>query len=539
MTTRLVVAVALTLLLGVLTVQLSNFMRDTDNARIALIAETESYATRSKLVRNVDAMLAALRDAHDYWAANATLPPDQWAIYQGADLERFAGLVRILWVDAGGQPRHLRTAGTPALNLPLREEDAGAAEVMRAAGAGVDSEAMLATAADGGDHRVRVVINRGRTGGYLVADIDTRALFGAFLEDESPGYALAVEWRDQTLYERDTPASDIPADWQRDGLIQTSMQSLLRVVHTPTADLAEALITPALMAVIPLGFAVSGLLGLLVYENGRVNVKADAARKAEAEIAKLNRGLEGQVAARTRELADRNADLVTLTESVTHDLRNPLNSISVNLDLLAGRMDSRLDDETRDALGRLGSGVRQMSEIIERVVGLSTAAYATFERKPLAMEKLVEDIFERLHAAEPPPPVTLETGELPDAEADERLVGILVLNLLSNALRHTRGQDARHISVTGHRTESGVTAYCVRDNGRGIDPAQARRIFEPFEHLDDEDDEPRSGGLGLGLTIAARAVKRHGGRIWAEGTRGSEAAIHFTLEPEDDGRRDA
>ncbi len=96
MTVRIVIAAALTLLLGIVTVQLSSFMRETDNSRIALIAETESYATRSNLVRDVNAMLDALRDTHDYWAANAALPPELWPIYQGADLDGFAGLTRIL-----------------------------------------------------------------------------------------------------------------------------------------------------------------------------------------------------------------------------------------------------------------------------------------------------------------------------------------------------------------------------------------------------------------------------------------------------------
>ena len=532
MTARIVTAAVLALLLGMLTVQFSNVMRDTDNSRVALIAETQSYATRSKLVKNVDEMLAGLRDVHDYWAGNEGLPPEQWPAYQGADLGRFAGLTRILWVDANGRAQYLRTAQAPTLSASVRLDDVGVAQGMRAAGANVDGEGLLATPERNSDHRVRVVINRAGVGGYLVADIDTQALFDAFLEDESPGYALAVEWRDLTLYTRDTAAQDIPEDWRREGLIRTSMQSLLRVVHTPTADLAEALVTPVLMAVIPLGFAVSGLLGLLIIENGRVNIRANAARKAELEIAKLNRGLEAQVAARTRELADRNADLLTITESVVHDLRGPLNSISMNLDLVAVRGETQFDEEVRDALKRSASGVRHMSEIIERVVGLSMATHATFERKSLPMAPLVEEVFERLNAVEPPPPVTLEVGNLPEAMADERLVGILALNLLGNALRHTRGRDSRIIWVDGCRNADGVTIYCVRDNGAGIDPEDASRIFEPFEQLDgDYDDEHHGGGLGLGLAIAARVVKRHGGRIWAEGARGKEAAIHFTLEP--------
>ncbi len=529
MTGRLVIAFVLTLLLAFLTVQAWGFLRDTENSKIALIAEAESYTTRSRLIRQIDAMLEELRDVHDYWAAHATEPPDQWPAYQGAGLEQFGGLERVAWIDEASGRQFLRTAGQPALDVEPGQDQRQIIERLRGEATGVVGEAMLGPDASDDGNLIRVVINRAQVSGLMVAELHAPAMLGAMLRDESPGYAIAVRWRDQTIYSRDTAAVDIPGDWTRAGRIRTSMGALLEVVHTPTAELAASMVTPTLAAVLPLGLAVSILVGLLICENGRVNVRATAARQAELKLGELNKGLEAQVAERTEELTKLNADLVTITESVTHDLRTPLNSISFNHALVEHHVGADIKGDARVAFGRIATGVRHMAEILERVVGLSLATHSTFERQTLSMKTLVAEAFEKLRSVQPGPPVFLELGEMPRVEADDKLVRILVLNLLDNALRHTRDKDPRRISVSGDARSGTNVIYCVRDNGCGLDAEDAKRIFAPFEK---SAKGGKSGGTGLGLAIAERIVKRHGGRIWAEGIMGEGAAIYFTLGPE-------
>ncbi len=529
MTTRLLIAAVLTLVLVFLTLQASSFLRDTENSNIALIGETESYATRSRLIRDIDAMLQALRDAHNYWAANAARPPGEWPAYLGADLTQFSGLEALVWIDDARGVQFLRNPQQPALDVPPGQDQALAMQRLREDAARVRGEAMLGPYAGDDGYRIRVVINHAQAAGLMVAEINAPAMLRAFLEDASPGYAIEVTWRDETLFSRDTAAIEIPGDWARQGRIRTSMGALLTVVHTPTAELAASLVTPALAAVLPLGLAVSFLMGLLICENGRVNTRATAARQAELKIADLNRGLEAQVTERTAELANLNADLVTITESVTHDLRSPLNAISVNLALIDRRAGSDLSGEAKEALARINSGVRRMTDILERVVGLSLAANSIFERDTLNMEALVAEVFDQLQSVEPGPKALLELGELPAAEGDDTLVRILVLNLLGNALRHTREKDPRRITVSAERGASAAVIYCIRDNGCGLDPEDAKRIFAPFEKLT---KTGKSDGTGLGLAIAERIVKRHGGRIWADGAKDEGAAIYFTLRPD-------
>lgn len=534
MALRIAFAIVVSLSLGFLTLYVSSFLRETDNSKIALIAEAESYAARSKLVRGLDIFLDGLREVHDYWSVHADTATGEWPAYQGPGLRQLSGIEYVAWVDDNADRHFLGRPAEVDLTTRFAPEALGLVESLREAAIGVQGEAMLGPydAEDG--RRIRVVMRRADAEGFFVAEIDPRVLFEELLLDESPGYALMVTWRGQTLFERDTPATDIPASWEREGYIRTTVDSVLRVVHTPTTELTESLVTPALVAVLPLGLAVSGLLGLLVIENGRVNVRAAAARGAELKLAELNRELEQEVRDRTRDLADRNADLVTITESVSHDLRSPLNALSVNLDVLGLRVDDHAEQEQVEALHRSTSSVRQMSEILDRLVGLSMASHSTFERKPLAIKAVISEVFQQLQSVEPPPAVTLELEDLPEVEADETLVRILLRNLLGNAMRHTRDTNPRRIVVSSATTHDGTTSFCIRDNGSGLDASQAQRIFEPFEQLQVSQGS-RGKGLGLGLAIAQRVVRRHGGRIWADGIEGEEAAIYFTLTPGLDG----
>jgi light-regulated signal transduction histidine kinase (bacteriophytochrome) len=238
----------------------------------------------------------------------------------------------------------------------------------------------------------------------------------------------------------------------------------------------------------------------------------------------LNRDLEKQVLDRTDELAQRSADLQMLTESVAHDLRNPLNSIYVNVQLLEAGHGDKLDDDGIAVLRRLAPNVHQMTEVLDRLLNLSQIANSTFEREAIDMRELAISIFEDLRAGELEAPVRFETGDMPDAYADKTLVQILLVNLLGNALKYTRRCEDPTI-VVGAMTHCGETVYFVKDNGVGFAAKLADSIFAAFVRLDKDKNE----GAGLGLTLARKVVSRHGGRIWAESGSGRGATFYFTL----------
>lgn len=136
-------------------------------------------------------------------------------------------------------------------------------------------------------------------------------------------------------------------------------------------------------------------------------------------------------------------------------------------------------------------------------------------------------MFSELSAAEPEPAVEFVVDDLPTATADLVLVRTLTMNLLSNALKYTRTKENRKIQVRSE-IRNGVAIYSVRDNGVGFDRKLRGQLFRACSRLDNNGD---TEGLGLGLDIAARVVRRHGGGIWADAEPDKGAIFSFTLEP--------
>lgn len=525
------VCVAVTLAIAAATVATWRILKDNHEAQRTRIVESESYAARSQLVRSVDLMLDAFRSVHRYWSTYGHLPRGEWEADTRIELIQFEGVELILWNDSERGIHYARTPEHPVLDYEPTAAELEEASASLERAAGVHGEAILGPFTDrqGNPFYEVHIVDRHRT---LMAVVDTRESFGAMLRNVSPGYSIDVLWDENLLYRRGEPAADLPPDLVRSGLIRTSMGTLWKVVHAPTAQVAASMSTPALPAVLFSGLAIAALVGLLLFENWRARSRARAAEVAEHKLAELNRNLEHEIAERTKELADRSADLGTITDSVAHDLRNPLNSISVNTQLLEQQYGPALGEDGLTALERTSAGVKRMTEILDRLLGLSVVSHTTFRRERVNLTEMVRDIFDELAASEPPPPVELVIDDLPEADADPTLARTLVLNLLSNAFKYTRGREHRRVEVGCERRE--VPVYFVRDNGIGFDGRSAERLFRAFERLDRGGNAEE--GFGLGLNIAVRVVRRHDGRIWAESRPGQGAAFYFTLAPSAPGR---
>lgn len=528
---RLTLSILTALSVCILTVLVWKALHDYQTAQIARIAESESYATRSRLIRHINSMLHAFRDVRDYWAHYGHLPRDQWATDAAIEQAHFSGLEVVIWSDAARGTRYLRTAENPVLDYrPSNEEWSNYEKVLADAGQ-LPGEGMLGPfIRDDAGHKtaeLHVVATTPDGNGRLVAIVDSHKLLGHLLQDQSPGYAISVEWGDVVLFQRDDAAGDIPELWVRDGMIETIMGAVWRVEHRPTPALTRSMTTPAVNGILITGLGMALLVGLLTFENDRARSRALSAEVAERKLAELNRDLEQQINERTSELADRSTDLETITDSVAHDLRNPLNSISVNIQLLQQQYTNVLDKAGMDALRRTSRGVGRMTDILNRLLGLSIVSHATFNPHPVAMTEVVKDVFNELSAAEQEPAVELVIADLPPATADLVLVRTLIMNLLSNALKYTRTKKERVIKV-GSETRNGVTVYSVRDNGVGFDRKLRGQLFRAFRRLDNNGE---TEGLGLGLDIAARVVRRHGGSIWADAEPDKGAIFCFTLEP--------
>lgn len=503
-------------------------LTENETRQIARIIEAESYATRSRLVREMDTLMRGIRDLQAYWATNGHLPREIWAPQEAVSLAYTPAIRLLLWHSPGQDRRYLYNAQHPTFDYRPTIDEWQQYEALLSRQAGI-AHASLSNPVidDAGQARFEVVLPaRSPAGGTVVAVIEADTLLHQMLDDDSPGYAIDVTWNDLPLYDRGQESDELPPDWIEEGLIRIVPGTVWKVRHAPTDELRATLTTPANAAVLYAGIAISILLGMLLFETDRANRRTVAALRAEKELYDLNQELESQIADRTRSLEERSADIVTIADSVAHDLRNPLNSISTNAQLLEQQFAASLGDDGMSILRQVSHCVEGMTEIIDRLLRLSVVSNVTFRRERLDMRALVSETFDELIATEPSPPVELILDELPDANGDPDLVPILLLNLIGNALKYTRSCSKRRIECGSARNDDGATVFFIRDNGIGFEPEMAARMFSAFERLG-ENEQP---GLGLGLDIAARIASRHEGRIWAEGRPGHGATFFFTLE---------
>ena len=243
------------------------------------------------------------------------------------------------------------------------------------------------------------------------------------------------------------------------------------------------------------------------------------------ELAKMNDTL----IERTKELEVANAELETFSYSISHDLRTSLQAVLGFAQTLAARHSENLPPEARRCIELIIKGARSMNELVDDLLSLAQAS-----RLPLELESVDLDLLTREAIGELAPQlaasnVDLVIGELPIVDADRVLLRRVFVNLISNAIKFSRGAEPQARVEIGMSRPSKEPIVFVRDNGVGFDMSQSGRLFQAFERLHGRGDFE---GTGVGLALVARIVDRHGGRIWAESEPGKGAAFYITLAGE-------
>jgi len=223
------------------------------------------------------------------------------------------------------------------------------------------------------------------------------------------------------------------------------------------------------------------------------------------------------------ELQTLKADLVQLTDAVCHDLSPPLTTIAGFAGLLAKRYSDELGSDGLDYIQFISTGTKRMQAMIE---DLACYLRVGQEELPLAWvdcSRVVRSVVSSLDASLGDSGATVVVDELPPVQGDARELELLFRHLISNAIRFADAKPLR-IEVSATHDQDGVW-FSVIDNGQGVDPAFAERIFELFQRLHTLDVP----GTGSGLAICKKIVERHGGRIWVEPAAGGGSDFRFTI----------
>jgi signal transduction histidine kinase len=243
------------------------------------------------------------------------------------------------------------------------------------------------------------------------------------------------------------------------------------------------------------------------------------------ELKEAHDQLELRVIDRTAQLEAVNKELEAFSYSVSHDLRAPLRSIDGFSQALLEDYGDKLDPQGQDDLQRVRGATQRMAQLIDDMLHLSRVTRDEMCREELDISALARMISIDLRTSEPERQMDFEIADDIKANADARLVRILLENLLGNAWKFTSKRQSAKIEF-GVDCSNGNPVYFVRDDGAGFDMAYADKLFGAFQRLHTMTEFK---GTGIGLATVQRIAARHGGRVWAESKVEQGATFYFTL----------
>jgi signal transduction histidine kinase len=253
--------------------------------------------------------------------------------------------------------------------------------------------------------------------------------------------------------------------------------------------------------------------------------------RSEEEIRLLNAGLERRIAERTRELVARsrdlersNLELQQFAYVASHDLQEPLRTISSFTQLLAKRYREQLDDKAREFIDFAVDGCKRMQTLINDLLSFSRVGTEAKPLQPVRGELILDRALKSLCVAIQESGAQIHRDPLPVVMADEVQLTRLFQNLIANSIKF-RGQQPLRIHISAQRQNAGWT-ISVRDNGIGISPEHRDRIFAIFQRLHTSKEY---SGTGIGLAVCKKIAEHHGGAISVRPAPEGGSIFSFTI----------
>jgi signal transduction histidine kinase len=501
---------------AVLSALVSQALAVRERDQFALVIEPAARSVRAGIRAELDARMHALSMLAREWQDRFLPMRAGWESDVRLILSQSPGLQSIAWLDADGK----RTWQYPAAELPPVESGELRAGVIGPV-LGSDEAPRLRMLAP--------LVEDGKPTGWLEATYASRELFDEILESVDTTFEVRLTSGSVELFES-TPFDLHPHTTSIQRLELPSRLSI-DIAVSPSPEMIATAHSHLPVATLAGGLALSMLLTLAL---GMRNIASQRARSLESEIAgharteaevrRLNSELEQRVAQRTAELVRSNENLQRFASFLSHELRQPLGTQMIWVELLESQTRGSLEADAQRSLSNIRTSGLKMAELITAQIALASPQNADEETSArVELAAVVRDAIADLQLRLDEIGAKMHVGALPAVRGDARQLYQLFRNLIENAIKYRRAGVQTEISISTEGAE-----VSVEDNGRGFASADAERIFELTERLDQRDAE----GQGLGLPLCRTIVQRHGGELRAEGRPGVGAAFRIAF-PED------
>ncbi len=233
------------------------------------------------------------------------------------------------------------------------------------------------------------------------------------------------------------------------------------------------------------------------------------------------------------DLVRSNKELEQFAYVASHDLQEPLRTITSFVELLERRYKGKLDTEADEFIGYITQSTSRMNELIADLLELSRINTSGGEFTPIDSAYALGMALDNLRSAIDSSGAIITSNDMPVLIADASQLTQLFQNLIDNGMKFRRDETS-HINISVRR-DGGAWLFAVADNGIGIELQYADKIFQIFQKLHGKDKYP---GSGIGLAISKKIVERHGGRIWVESKFGEGSTFYFTIPTKEGGKHD-